>query len=392
MAKIDDYHHYSSALLSSRLFGFINFLRNNGFSIGADEIEAAHRIITFPDILTSKARLQHLLKAVFCQTRPQWQEFPSLYNAFWYDAPVTDHDDSKADAKGARESRSSGLSYFSESLAEENTLVGQQKKVDLYSGGASDARTLSQRDFRFVFNPHDMRRIERIVDDLSRRMQKRLRHRAQHNRSRGQLNLRKTAHSSLRYHSWPFELHYRRKQKSPVRFLLLLDVSQSMEVYSYLFLRFARGLLQAFKNTDAYAFHTELIHIGEELRDKSTQRLESRLKQLSSGWLGGTRIAASLEKFNHEYANKSIQKDTIIIIFSDGYDSGEPQDLVRQVLKLKSLGRKLVWVNPLLGRGSNAEPLAIEKSLFAVLPHLDLYTSAHSIDSLRQLEPAFRYR
>jgi len=165
-----------------------------------------------------------------------------------------------------------------------------------------------------------MRRIEHIVDDISRRMQ---------------------ARRSLQHNGWPFELTYRRKQRTPARFLLLLDVSQSMEVYSYLFLRFARGLLQVFKDTDAYAFHTDLIHIGDELKDKSTRRLENRLKNLSSGWLGGTRIAASIKNFNDNYLHQTVNKNTVVIVFSDGYDSGEPDVLVQEMKKIKYHCRRL---------------------------------------------------
>ena len=381
----------ADTLIASRLFKFINLLRANGFNLSANDIKAAHLAIS-DGALSSEDHLQNSLRSIFCQTKSQWQAFPILFRISWRNPQTDEHVDTDSPESSQRESTATGLSYFSESLALEQTLTTNQDTVDLYSGGASDARTFSERDFRFVFNPHDMRHIERIVDDIARRMQKRLRRRARQDRNRGHLDLRKTARTNLRHNGWPFDLYYRRKQKSPVRFLLLLDVSQSMEVYSYLFLRFARGLLQAFKDTDAYAFHTDLIHIGDELRDKSTHRLEARLKNLSSGWLGGTRIAESLKNFNQQHAKQSVQKDTIIVIFSDGYDSGDPDDLVTEVLQLKSISRKVVWVNPLLGRGTNPEPLPIEKSLFAVLPHLDLYTSAHNINSLKNLEPAFRYR
>lgn len=382
----------ADALITSRLFRFIDLLRANGFTISASDIKTAHMAIN-DGALCSEDNLQNSLRSIFCQSKSQWQLFPVLFKLSWSNLQQTDeHVDNDSNVNSNREPRATGLSYFSESLALEQTLTSHPQTVDLYSGGASDARTFAERDFRFVFNPHDMRHIERIVDDIARRLQKRLRRRARQDRSRGHLDLRKTARTNLQHNGWMFDLYYRRRQKTPARFLLLLDVSQSMEVYSYLFLRFARGLVQAFKDTDAYAFHTDLIHISDELRDKSTHRLEARLQNLSSGWLGGTRIAESLKHFNQLYAKQSVQKDTIIIVFSDGYDSGDPEDLVTEVLKLKALSRKVVWVNPLLGRGTNPEPLPIEKSLYAVLPHLDLYTSAHNINSLKKLEPAFRYR
>ena len=61
-------------------------------------------------------------------------------------------------------------------------------------------------------------------------------------------------------------------------------------------------------------FHTDLIHIGNELRDKSTQRLESKLKNLSSGWLGGTRIAESLNNFNQNHASRVLHNLSLIHI------------------------------------------------------------------------------
>ena len=382
----------TDTFIANRLFGFVHQLRANGFNLNSTDIKAAHLVVT-QGALTSEVLLRDALRCIFCQSQSQWHEFPILFKIYWW-APGSNEEqpDTTETNSPTRSSETTGLSYFSESQAQEKTLAGHTDTIDVHSGGASDARTLSQRDFRFVFNPHDMRRIERIVDDISRRVQKRLRRRAKQDRIRGQLDPRRTARNSLRYSGWPFELQYRRKQKSPARFLLLLDVSQSMEVYSYLFLRFARGLLQVFKDTDAYAFHTDLIHIGNELRDKSTQRLESKLKNLSSGWLGGTRIAESLNNFNQNHARQVLHNNTIVIVFSDGYDSGDPDDLVEEILQIKSKCRKVVWVNPLLGRGTNPKPLPVEKSLYALLPHLDLYTSAHNLTSLKNLEAAFRLR
>jgi len=260
----------ADTLITSRLFGFVHLLRSNGYNLNSADIKAAHLIVT-QGALTSEVLLRDALRCIFCQSHSQWCEFPILFKIYWW-APGAgkEQSDTTASNNQTRSFETTGLSYFSESLAQEKTLAGHTDTIDVHSGGASDARTLSQRDFRFVFNPHDMRRIERIVDDLSRRVQKRLRRRAKQDRIRGQLDPRRTARNSLRHSGWPFELHFRRKQKSPARFLLLLDVSQSMEIYSYLFLRFARGLLQVFKDTDAYAFHTDLIHIGAELKDKST--------------------------------------------------------------------------------------------------------------------------
>ncbi len=392
MSTKDNIDTGADKVIAHRLFKFVELLRVNGFQAGASEIQSAHFIATQP--LLQSAQLMHdALRSVFCKSEKQWRQFPLLFKIYWYaDSHHTEQAGNNA-SNSSRGTETTGLSYFSESQAQEQTLDSDKEILEITSGGASDARTLGQRDFRFVFNPHDMRRIEHVVDDISRRMQKRLRRRTAQHRHKGQLDLRRTNRRSLQYHGWPFDLRFSHKKKTPARFLLLLDVSQSMEIYSYLFLRFARGLIQAFKDTDAYAFHTDLIPIGDELRDKSIVRLENKLKNLSSGWLGGTRIAESLQDFNTNYAKTTVTRNTVVIIFSDGYDSGDPQAMLSQILEIKSQCRRLVWVNPLIGRGMATDtPLPIEQSLAAVIPHLDLYTSAHNLVSLKNLEPAFRLK
>jgi uncharacterized protein with von Willebrand factor type A (vWA) domain len=72
------------------------------------------------------------------------------------------------------------------------------------------------------------------------------------------------------------------------------------------------------------------------------------------------------------------------MIISDGYDTGEPKQLTEQLQQLKQRARKIVWLNPLLGR-DGYEP--ITKGMQAALPLLDLFSSAHNLESLMKLEP-----
>ena len=379
----------------SRLLGFIEILKVNGFEISTTESVLAHEITCTP-IIQSHRILRISLRSVFCHSKRDWDLFPNLFNQYWFGSSVDDVDLPGESGTNTQEESgtAAGLGYFSETQALRAATTLDPTETEISSGGASDARVLGQRDFRFVFNPREMRRIEVMVDALARQIQKRTRRRSVASRKSGVLDARRTARASYRHGGWPFTLHFKNKRKTPPRFVLLLDVSQSMEIYSYLFLRFARGLIQAFSDIDAYAFHTDLVPIGNELKDKNTRRLEGKLKNLSSGWLGGTRIAESLQDFNEQHASSTVNRNTIVMIFSDGYDSSEPDQLTEQIIKVKKFCRKLVWVNPLLGRSVPQENtvLAVDESLLAVQPYLDLYTSAHSLESLNNLAPAFSLR
>jgi len=156
-----------------------------------------------------------------------------------------------------------------------------------------------------------------------------------------------------------------------------------MSVYSYLFLRFARGLITAFKDADAFAFHTRLQHIGETLREQSRVNLIEKMELISFGWGGGTRLDSSLLEFNQRYSRNVLNKRTVFIIVSDGYDTGEPDDLVRQLRRIRSQVRRVVWVNPLLGQDTYSPST---KSIQAALPLIDVFAPGHNLESLAALE------
>jgi len=377
----------------ARLQSFIDTLRAQGIKVNIPEINTAHRLFCTPYVQSS-ASMHAALRAVFCKSRKDWNRFSIIFYRYWYQHETNDDDNTGPNQLSSQGGGAAGFSYFSESEAQNTATYAESgQQLEISQGGASDAQVLSKRDFRFVFNPAEMRNIEQLIDILSRQIARRTRRRTKNNGTKGRLDPRQTARTNLRHGGWPFELRYRSRRKTPARFVILLDVSQSMEIYSYLFLRFARGLLQAFSDTDAFAFHTDLVPIGAELKDKSTRRLEEKLKELSSGWQGGTRIADSLSDFNFNHAGGTLNRKTIVFIFSDGYDSSEPAELVSQVLKIKDRCRRVVWVNPLLGRGTDTtSSLAVDRCIEAVLPHLDLYTSAHSLGSLGELAPAFSLR
>ncbi len=381
--------------VKDNLSTFITELRAGGYAINASNIQTANEILC-TQLIEDRQTLKFALRSVFSQTRPEWDGFDDLFEKHWlfYHGETDDQSPTSDNAGAQNRGLTSGLGYFSETQAQRAASTSDiDTEVETAGGGASDARVLAQRDFRFVFNPQDMQQIEASVDALAKKLQKRTRRRTRHSNKKGQLDLRRTTRHNLKYGGWSFDLRFRKAKQSPARFLLLLDVSQSMEVYSYLFLRFARGLAQAFHDTDAYAFHTDLIPIGAEMKEKNSARLEQKLKNLSSGWLGGTRIAKSLGDFNQHYAKQKVNRHTIVLIFSDGYDSTEPVHLLNEVMQLKQRCRKLVWINPLLGRGGDNDlSLPIEQGMKLVVPQLDLYASAHNLQSLSELAPAFSYR
>jgi uncharacterized protein with von Willebrand factor type A (vWA) domain len=228
-----------------------------------------------------------------------------------------------------------------------------------------------------------MRAVEALVDRLARQMRKRAIRRQRHSKTGKKIHLRKTFRNSLRFGGAPMVLNYRERIKRQPRLVLIVDVSRSMSMYSFFFLRFARALVSVFRDVAVFAYHTQLLPITEALRQTDLIRVRNSLTMMSQGWSGGTRIGDSLATFNDKYG-QILNSRSITVIVSDGLDTGEPDYLAAQLARIKPRCRKLVWLNPLLGR-NGYEP--ISQGMQAALPYLDMFAPAHNLNSLQALEP-----
>jgi uncharacterized protein with von Willebrand factor type A (vWA) domain len=249
--------------------------------------------------------------------------------------------------------------------------------------GASAGEQLARADFQALVDAGQMRQMERLVERLARKMRRRLVRRQQVQRQGRRIHLRGTLRNCLQFGGIPMELVYRRRCRRQPRLILIVDVSRSMSLYSQVFLRFARGIVNAFRDASAFAYHTRLVPVTEALRQTDLMRMRSSLALISQGWSGGTRIGECLQQFNDDYA-RLLNSRSVVIIVSDGLDTGEPAALAAELARIQQRCRKLVWLNPLLGR-EGYEPRT--RGMLAALPYIDLFAPAHNLQSLQALEP-----
>jgi uncharacterized protein with von Willebrand factor type A (vWA) domain len=107
------------------------------------------------------------------------------------------------------------------------------------------------------------------------------------------------------------------------------------------------------------------------------------LSRTTTGWSGGTKIGGSLQEFNRLYAGKLLSRNTVLIILSDGWDTGTPEVLVGELREIKRRISKLIWLNPLLGL-EDYEP--VTRAMSAARPYIDVFAPAHNLESLLELE------
>jgi len=98
-------------------------------------------------------------------------------------------------------------------------------------------------------------------------------------------------------------------------------------------------------------------------------------------WSGGTRIGDTLHEFNETWS-RLVNHRTIVVLLSDGWDTGNPDVLAQELLSIKRRAGRVIWLNPLLGNPTY-EPLT--RGMVAALPLVHHFAPAHNLDSLRTL-------
>jgi uncharacterized protein with von Willebrand factor type A (vWA) domain len=376
------------AALRLRVAGFVRTLRDNGFKVGLAETRDALAVLASPAAARPSA-LRPALKALFCATHSDWERFDEIFDAFWLgrgmrraQTPSGMPTESRAPSRRLDDARAAGpmgAPDHVERRDEGETDAARQGRRE----GASRTEVLASADLRHIVDPDDIAKAHALAARLARAMRARLVRRQQVRRRGRRLDLRRTIHRNVSHGGTPVDLVWRARKIKPLRLVVLLDASGSMSLYTAFFVRFLHGVLDAFREAEAFVFHTRLAHVSPSLRDRDVTRAVDRLALMAQGIGGGTRIGESLATFNRWHAARVINSRTAVMVVSDGYDTGEPERLAAEMARLRRRCRRIVWLNPLLG-WRDYSPQA--RGMQAALPYVDLFAPAHNLESLAALE------
>src|SRR3546814_10946377 len=103
-------------------------------------------------------------------------------------------------------------------------------------------------------------------------------------------------------------------------------------------------------SSDVCSSDLRLIHVSPALKERNAAKAVERLSLIAQGWSGGTRIGESLAGFNRHHAPRVVHGRSVVMIVSDGYDTGAPELLAREMAALRRPTNRLVWPHPLIVR------------------------------------------
>jgi uncharacterized protein with von Willebrand factor type A (vWA) domain len=197
-------------------------------------------------------------------------------------------------------------------------------------------------------------------------------------------DLRRTVRRALRHGGEPIQRAWLAPSERPRRVVLLCDVSGSMEPYARALLRFLHAAVTArgAGRVEAFALGTRLTRITRELswRDPDAALADAALAV--TDWSGGTRLGDGVREFNNRWGVRGMARGAVVVILSDGWDRGDPEQLGTEMARLHRVAHRVVWVNPLKAAPGYA-PLA--RGMAAALPYVDDFVEGHSLASLQHL-------
>ena len=361
---------------------FCRFVRANGISASTKEtlvcLQAAGVIAD-----SDRQSFRFALRAILCSSAEEWVLFDDLFTAFWAKLDPRPESQSTnpmrrrlAPPELGHEKGSPVLSGFGN--GSEPEAEGEQSAFS----GASAVERLRRVDFSQM-PQSDLAELERVSLRLLRRMSHRVTRRLQPRKRRGSLDLRRTIGRSISRGGELIDLRYKGPKKERAKLVILLDVSDSMNAYSFFLLKFAYVLGKYSREVKTFVFSTILVEVSDLLRTRRMADALRPLSQMTAGWSGGTKIGNSLRDFNKLHASAMLSPGTVFIVLSDGWDTGAPEELAAELRKIRRRVAKLIWLNPLLGL---EEYQPVTRGMSAALPFIDVFAPAHNLQSLLALE------
>jgi uncharacterized protein len=197
-------------------------------------------------------------------------------------------------------------------------------------------------------------------------------------------NMRSTLRQARRTGGHAFRLIGEVPARRPRRLVVLCDISGSMEPY-------ARAMIQLLycaaggAGAEVFSFATRLTRLTNALARSTPAAALARAAETAPDWHGGTKLGQALKEFNDRYGRRGMARGAVVLIISDGWDTGDPEVVRREMQRLSLVAFRIVWMNPRT-KSAGYQPLAA--GMAAAWPYCDAVVSGHSLQAIDQLAAA----
>lgn len=247
----------------------------------------------------------------------------------------------------------------------------------------TSAERLASKDFADL-SEAELISVATLMRRLTLAVPQRLSRRQRRRPGGRRTDMRATLRQARRTGGHAFRLIGRTPAHRPRRLVVLCDISGSMEPY-------ARAMIQLLycaaggAGAEVFTFATRLTRLTPVLGRTLPGLALQRAGQAAPDWLGGTKIGAALKDFNDHYGRRGMARGAVVVIISDGWETGDPELVRREMERLSLVAFRIVWVNP---RTKSAAYQPLAGGMAAAWPHCDAVVSGHTVHALDQLTAA----
>lgn len=370
------------------IVAFGRYLRDNGLAVGPRE--EADLVRAAVSLSLDGEATRRAWRAIACGSLAEWKRYPELHAAFWHPqrggrTRVTGEPrrtTSMAEAvQRMRESMTTDASRASPSADSDAHADAPTEPGRVAQGGASRTEPLeARRGDRWTID--DQGELERLGAELVHALRRRPTRRLQPDPRGERVDLRRTLRASLQSGGLPVSLARRRRRRELPRVVVAVDASRSMEAYSQLLVRCAKVAVDRL-DARAFVFHTRIAEVTDLLR-LAVSKVQERINAVTFGFGSGTRIAPCLDDLLDVHLRGTIDRRTLVVVASDGFDSEPPERLAAALERVKRRGARVIWLHPLRATGYS-------RALDAARAHIDLLFPAPDVRALRALPAALAH-
>lgn len=364
----------------SHLLLFARQLKEKGLKITPGRVIDAARSLEFID-LSLRQDFSSALKANFVSSKGDLAIYDELFEQFWGQIQEVLPRVAVPTAEGPEADRTSGEGTISISQEQESPLKEEEAEEKKLGSGYSPQEVLMVKDFS-QFPPEDLEVLDQEFARLLSQLATRVSRRREPSAKGREMDFRRSFRRTVHYGGEILELVRRRRKIKPLKVIVICDVSGSMDASTRFILQFFFGLQKIFRRSETFVFSTQLTRITDILKCHKWAEALRAMSQRVQDWSGGTKIGHCLQMFNERYAKALAAGSAVVILVSDGWDRGDSELLDREMKRLKRRGRRLIWMNPLMGT-PGYRPLC--QGMRTALPYIDYFLPASTLRGLKAM-------
>ncbi len=358
--------------LLENLGDFCRLLRLEGFSVELSSLLLAAEGLKWvnPAELDS---FRVMLGAVLAHNKEELVRFQELFRDFWLGESLRERKGPGEPGQGMKEENSFLLG--SEPRQSPQGEPGEKSLLSLrYSPHSLKSPSLPGISL-VELTSHHREAVRRFLRPLASRASRRLKPSTNGPR----LSLGRTLRKNLQYGGDLVYLELMAPRIKRSRFVLLCDISGSMDEHFKLILEFAHTLLKVERSAEVFLFSTDIARVTLQMKTQNPESFLPRIPELVPQWGAGTRIGHCLKTLRERFGSKVLARKSVVAIYSDGWDQGEIELLKKEMEFLRRKCKALIWLNPLVGT-PGYEPTC--QGMAAALPFLDLLLPLRSMEDL----------